>query len=188
MTAGGTIRVLVVDDHTLFRRGLISLLAGDGRFFHFLANCGNQPRIVLGDARLTLNDVPDAAYDVIVIDAFSSDSIPVHLLTREALALYQRKLTPDGAVVFHVSNRFLDLAPLVAALAQDAGSPARHLLYVPEKPEALDNYAAEVVAIGRPGASLDILTADAGWQIPKGDAASVWTDDRSDILSRIRWR
>jgi hypothetical protein len=163
-------------------------LAGDGRFFHFLANCGNQPRIVLGDARLTLNDVPDAAYDVIVIDAFSSDSIPVHLLTREALALYQRKLASGGAVLFHVSNRFLDLAPLVAALAQDAGSPARHLLYVPEKPEALDNYAAEVVAIGRPGASLDILTADAGWQIPKGDAASLWTDDRSDILSRIRWR
>jgi len=163
-------------------------LAGDGRFFHFLANCGNQPRIVLGDARLTLNDVPDAAYDVIVIDAFSSDSIPVHLLTREALALYQRKLTPDGAVVFHVSNRFLDLAPLVAALAQDAGSPARHLLYVPEKPEALDDYATEVVVIGQPGARLDILTADAGWQIPKGDAASVWTDDRSDILSRIRWR
>jgi SAM-dependent methyltransferase len=163
-------------------------LASDGRFFHFLAHCGEQPRIVLGDARLTLNAVPDAAYDVVVIDAFSSDSIPVHLLTREALALYQRKLAPGGVALFHLSNRYLDLAPLVAALAQDAGSPARHLLYVPAKPGALDKYSAEVVAVGQPGASLDYLSPEAGWQTPARHAASVWTDDRSDILSHIRWR
>jgi hypothetical protein len=163
-------------------------LASDGRFFHFLAHCGEQPRIVLGDARLTLNAVPDAAYDVIVIDAFSSDSIPVHLLTREALALYRRKLAPGGVALFHLSNRYLDLAPLVAALAQDAGSPARHLLYVPAKPGALDKYSAEVMAVGQPGASLDYLSPEAGWQTPARDAASVWTDDRSDILSHIRWR
>jgi hypothetical protein len=163
-------------------------LASDGRFFHFLAHCGEHPRIVLGDARLTLNNVPDAGYDLIVIDAFSSDSIPVHLLTREALALYQRKLAPDGAILFHVSNRYLDLAPLVAALARDAGAPSRRLLYVPAQPDALANNSAEVVAVGQPGTNLDALRSEAGWQTPAADAVPPWTDDRSDILSRIRWR
>jgi hypothetical protein len=162
-------------------------LAKDGRYFHFLAGCGN-PRIVLGDARLTLRDEPDAGYDVILMDAFSSDSVPIHLLTREALALYQRKLAAGGVILFHVSNRYLELPPLIAALAQDAGSPARHMLYVPAVPGALDNYSSEVVVVGQPGASLDFLTADAGWQVPQAKGAAVWTDDRSDILSRIRWR
>jgi dipeptide/tripeptide permease len=85
-------------------------LAKDGRFFHFLAGCGNPP-IVLGDARLTLQDVPDAGYDVILMDAFGSDSVPIHLLTREALALCQRKLAAGGVILFHVSNRYLELAP-----------------------------------------------------------------------------
>lgn len=163
-------------------------LASDGRFFHFLAHCGNHPRIVLGDARLTLHDVPDGAYDVLVMDAFSSDSIPIHLLTREALALYQRKLTPGGAILFHVSNRYFSLAPLVAALALDAGAPARRLLYAPAKAGALGTHSAEVVAVGQPGSSLDYLSSDAGWQSADASGAAVWTDDRSDILSRIRWR
>jgi hypothetical protein len=163
-------------------------LASDGRFFHFLAHCGNHPRIVLGDARLTLHDVPDASYDAIVIDAFSSDSIPIHLLTREALALYHRKLAPDGVILFHVSNRYLDLAPLVEALARDSGSPARHMLYVPPGPSTLERSSAEVVAVGQPGKALDYLNAAAGWQALDTAAATVWTDDRSDILSRIRWR
>ena len=119
--------------------------------------------------------MPDAGYDAIVIDAFSSDSIPVHLLTREALALYRRKLSPTGVILFHVSNRYLDLAPLVAALARDAGAPARRLLYVPAKPDALDNNSAEVVAVGQPGNSLDALSSEAGWQIPAADAVAAWS-------------
>lgn len=162
-------------------------LAKDGRFFHFLAGCGDPP-IVLGDARLTLKDVPDAGYDVILMDAFSSDSVPIHLLTREALALYQKKLAAGGVILFHVSNRYLELVPLIAALAQDSGSPARHMLYVPAIPGALDNYSSEVVVVGQPGVSLDFLSADAGWRVPEAKGATVWTDDRSDILSRIRWR
>jgi hypothetical protein len=161
-------------------------LAWDGRFFHFLQACGNNPRIVLGDARLTLGDMPDHGYDLIVIDAFSSDSIPLHLLTREAFALYQRKLAPGGTILFHVSNRYLDLAPVVAALAKDAGAPARHLLYLPEAATTADP-AAEILAVGQPGGDLDFLPAAAGWQAPPAPAA-LWTDERSDIVSRIRWR
>jgi hypothetical protein len=165
----------------------VQRLARDGRFFHFLEDCGNDPRIVLGDARLTLGAVPDRAYDLIVIDAFSSDSIPLHLLTREALALYHRKLAPDGAVLFHISNRYLDLAPVVAALAADAGAPARHLLYQPEGEASVAHLGAEVIAVGQTGGDLSFLTAETGWEPPPAPAA-LWTDARSDIVSRIRWR
>lgn len=162
-------------------------LARNRRYFHYLETCGNDPHIVLGDARLTLAAMPDHSYDLIVIDAFSSDSIPLHLLTREALALYQRKLMPGGLVLFHISNRCLDLAPTVAALAADAGMPARRLLYTPEGPPSVARLGAEVIAVGPPGGDLSFLTGDQGWEPPPPPAA-VWTDARSDIVSRIRWR
>jgi spermidine synthase len=158
------------------------------RHFHFLQRCGNDPRIVLGDARLTLKSVPDHFYDAIVIDAFTSDSIPVHLLTREALALYRSKLAPDGAILFHVSNMYLDLAPVIAALAQDAGMPARQMVYVPAE-STIEHASSQVVALGQPGRDLDFLTTDAGWKSPPPSPASaLWTDQRSDIISRLRWR
>jgi spermidine synthase len=165
----------------------VEKLARDGRFFHFLEACGNHPRIVLGDARLTLDEVPDHGYDLIMIDAFSSDSIPLHLMTREALALYQRKLAPGGTILFQISNRYLDLAPVVAALARDAGAPARHMFYLPPEPSTIERLGAEVMAVGQPGGNLDFLTDDAGWQSPPTPSA-LWTDERSDVISRIRWR
>ena len=168
----------------------VEQLARDERFFHFLALCGNNPRVVLGDARLTMQDVPDRAYDVIVIDAFSSDSIPLHLLTREALALYQRKLAPEGVILFHISNRYLNLAPVIAALARNASSPARGIFYLPPAgPNAIEHLPAQVVAVGQPGNDLDYLTAAAGWLRPgTHSAGALWTDERSDIISLIKWR
>jgi hypothetical protein len=143
--------------------------------------------VILGDARLTLADVPDGRYDALVIDAFSSDSIPVHLLTREALALYRRKLTPDGVVLFHISNRYLDLAPVLAALADDSGMPGRHLIDFAPQLGSAARMSAEVVALGQSCRSLDFLSASPGWQdLPP--AAALWTDERSDIVSRIKWR
>jgi hypothetical protein len=165
----------------------VERLARDERFFHFLALCGNNPRVVLGDARLTMQDVPDRAYDVIVSDAFSSDSIPLHLLTREALALYQRKLAPDGVILFHISNQHLSLAPIIAALARDAGSPARGLFYPGSN--AIEYPPVQVVAVGQPGHELDYLTAAAGWLRPgTHSAGTLWTDECSDIVSVINWR
>lgn len=159
------------------------------RWFHLLGRCGNNPRVVLGDARLTLQDVPDRTYDVLVIDAFSSDSIPLHLLTREALLLYQRKVVPDGIVLFHISNRHLDIGPVIAALARDAGAPARGALYLPS-PASIEHSGAQVVALGQSGHDLDFLTEAAGWlpTCPPPAAAALWTDERSDIISRIKWR
>ncbi|HEX3538623.1 MAG TPA: fused MFS/spermidine synthase [Stellaceae bacterium] len=157
------------------------------RYFHFLDRCGNDPRIILGDARLTLQSLPNGSYDALIIDAFNSDSIPVHLLTREALALYQRKLAPDGALLFHVSNLYLDLAPVIAALARDTGAPAVQMTYMPAE-STIEHAASQVVAVGQPGHSLDFLTPAAGWkQPPPGGASALWTDQRSDIVSRMRW-
>jgi hypothetical protein len=83
------------------------------------------PRVVLGDAYLQLQDEPDASFDLLVLDAFNSDAIPVHLLTREAMRLYLAKLRPEGMIAFHVSNRYLNLRPILARLAEDAGLTAR---------------------------------------------------------------
>src|SRR5690606_35482619 len=93
----------------------------DSRFFTYLRDCPPRVDVVLGDARLTLAEAPDGAFDVIFLDAFTSDAIPIHLLTREALGLYLEKLAAGGRVMFHVSIRHLDLEPMVARLAEDAG-------------------------------------------------------------------
>ena len=109
--AGDTITYYEIDPAIL-------RIAKDPKRFTFLAECAPDAKIVVGDARLTLADAPDGEYDVIVVDAFTSDAIPVHLLTREALELYFRKLKPNGIVAMHVSNRNLELATVVAGIAQ----------------------------------------------------------------------
>ena len=103
-------------------------IASDTDNFSFLSNCQPEPDIVLGDARLTLSKEPDASFDLIIVDAFSSDAVPVHLMTAEALQLYLAKLTPDGIAVLHVSNRYLDLEGVLGATAPLA--PEAHGLVV----------------------------------------------------------
>ena len=80
--------------------------------------------VVLGDGRRTIAGVADGTSDLVIVDAFSSDSVPVHLLTREAIELYVRKLGPDGLIAFHVTNRHLELAPVVARAARALGLAA----------------------------------------------------------------
>jgi len=164
---------------------VVERLARDDRWFHFMADCGNHPSVVLGDARLTLTADTAARYDLVIVDVFSSDSVPVHMLTREALALYFARLKPGGIVLFHVSNRYLDLTPVVTRLAAEAGAPVRHLL-VPPVGATRRRIGAEVVAVAAPGGELNALAAD-GWDVPQPGPV-LWTDERSDILGAIRWR
>ncbi len=98
-------------------------VAEDERYFRFLSTCEGKWDVVLGDARRQLMKAPDSTFDVLILDGFCSDAIPVHLLTREAIALYVRKLAPGGIVLLHVSNHHLDLPPLVARLADDHTPP-----------------------------------------------------------------
>ena len=98
----------------------IKQLATDPAYFSFLAQCRGKTEVVLGDGRLTLARAPNQHYGMIILDAFSSDAIPTHLLTREAIQLYLSKLQSDGVLVFHLSNRYLDLERLLGSLALDA--------------------------------------------------------------------
>jgi hypothetical protein len=164
----------------------VERLARDDRYFHFMKLCGNHPQVILGDARITLAAEPAARYDLIILDVFSSDSVPMHLLTQDALKLYFGHLKPGGVVAFHVSNRYLELAPVVARLAVSLGAPVRHLgLDAPES-DKRRKLGTELVVVAPPGGSLDAFAAD-GWDVPKAGHV-LWTDEKSDIYSVIRWR
>jgi hypothetical protein len=139
----------------------------------------------LGDARLRLADAPDAAYDLILLDAFSSDAIPASLLTREALAVYLSKLNAAGLILFHTSNRGLDLSAVVGGLARDAGLSAV-ILEDQEYLQDIGKEPSEWVAVARRPEDLAALRRDARWlpleENPRRHFV-IWTDDFSDIVS-----
>jgi len=166
-------------------------VARDTRYFTLMRDCAADAAVVLGDARLSLANAPDSAYDLIAVDVFSSDAIPIHLLTREALALYLRKLTPSGVIAVHISNRHFALDPVIGALAADAGIHAMIRTDGPEKGEGWqDGRLPSVwVALSRAVPNLEPLAADARWSRPAVPSGfPVWTDDYSNLLGVIRWR
>ncbi|MGQ0647954.1 MAG: spermidine synthase [Gemmatimonadaceae bacterium] len=163
-------------------------LALSGRFFTYIQECGPEATIRLGDARLSLVRAPDSSFDLIVLDAFSSDAIPVHLMTREAVRLYLRKLKPDGALLFHISNRYLNLEPVLSELARDARLAGAARDYDPSEEDRRQMlYASRWVALGRTASALSPLVTDRGWRVlaPQADVR-LWTDDFSDIVGVLR--
>ena len=100
---------------------VVIAVAEDARLFSYLADAPTPPRIVEGDARLSLAAEPDAAFDLVILDAFSSDAIPIHLMTVEAIEEEVRTLEPDGVIAFHISNRYYDLSPSIAAALERLG-------------------------------------------------------------------
>ena len=161
-------------------------IARDPRYFRFLSACGGDASIVLGDARLTLAASP-RRYDLIVLDAFSSDVIPVHLLTREALAGYLAHLTPGGVLVLHISNRHMELARVVAAMGAAEGL----VTYVKQdrRPDVAPNdfkMNALVAVLARNPKDLGDLVGNPDWHLVKPDPrVPAWTDDYSNILGAI---
>jgi hypothetical protein len=162
-------------------------IARDPLLFSFLWVCGANVPITLGDARLTLEEAPDGAYDLIVVDAFSSDAIPVHLLTREAMALYLRKLSPHGMIATHVSNRHLELASVVAGIAAANGLVTR--LNDRVDFDELANpykYAGTVAAVARSEEDFAALAQTSEWVPMAPDPHQwVWTDDYSNIIGAV---
>src|SRR5690606_7772428 len=158
-------------------------IASDPDVFSFIADADGEVRIVEGDGRLALAAVPEGTHDLIVVDAFSSDAIPVHLVTREALATYRAALAPGGFVTFHISNRYFDLGPVLAALAEDAGLD---VLFGEAVPSVDGAFPTDAVAMGEPG-TLDELAALPNWR-PIEPASAVWTDDHADVLGALRLR
>jgi hypothetical protein len=162
-------------------------IARDPRLFSFLQDCRPDAPITLGDARLTLAEAPDGAYDLIVVDAFTSDAIPIHLLTREAMALYLRKLAAHGMVVLHVSNRYLELASVVAGIAAANGLAAR-LSDTDDPDEAANPYkfGGTVVAVARSEDDFGALAQAPDWQPLAADPAQwTWSDDYSNVLGAM---
>ena len=168
---------------------VVERLARDTRYFHFLAECGPNTEVVLGDARLSLKAVRDRQFDLLILDAFSSDAIPVHLLTREALALYMTKLADGGVLLFHISNRNLDLAPVMANLVRDAGVVALHQAYAPPAATltTLEQSPSEWVVIARRAEDLAFLGDNPRWApLESRGQAAVWTDDYSNLIGALR--
>ena len=164
------------------------------RRFTFLEQCAPQARIVLGDARLSMRRQPAHSIDILAVDAFSSDSVPMHLLTREALAVYGRAVQPDGIVLFHVSNRYLDLKPVIADIAEQGGWTSALLQYQPEQEEEALNATVSVwIALSRNPATIDRLVSLSGddamyWEVLETQPGfSGWTDDHASILPIINF-
>ncbi len=166
-------------------------LARDPRYFSFLSDSPADMRVVLGDARLSLTTESDGKFDVFVVDAFSSDAIPVHLVTREALALYLRKLAPGGIIAFHISNLHLDLEPVFASLARDAQLVAmtRDDTVITQSEVAMGKYPSIWLVMARSSLDLKQLTQESGWRMSRENLGQrVWTDDYSNLLGAFRWQ
>jgi hypothetical protein len=162
-------------------------IAHDPELFTFLSECLPEVSIILGDARLTLADAPDASYDAIIVDAFSSDAIPIHLLTREAMAIYLQKLKPHGVVAIHVSNRHLELASVVAGIAAANGAVTR----VNDGGDATENdaeymFIGTVAVVARSDEDFGPIANSQFWETREPDPNQwVWTDDYSNIVGAV---
>jgi spermidine synthase len=167
----------------------IEQIARTPEYFSFMEGCADRCRVVIGDARVSLGRVSEHTYDVLVIDAFSSDSIPMHLMTREAIALYTSRLAKDGVLVMHISNRHLTLAPIVARLAASQGLAAVQQVerVAPGWPEGKSE--SHWIVMTRNQADLEVLEKDARWSaLVASPSAPLWTDDFSNILSALSIR
>jgi hypothetical protein len=171
-------------------------LALDPRFFTYVADArarGATIAIEMGDARLRLEAVrrerPAERYDLILVDAFSSDAIPVHLLTREALRLYLDALEPDGILALHISNRYLRLEPVVAHLAEDAGLRGM-VIDDPFAGEVEGGIESTLAIVARSPEAFGRLAADVHWTASPLEVeprVAVWTDDFHSLLSVFKW-
>ncbi len=165
-------------------------IATNPAYFTFVRDCLESFHVVLGDARLSLADAPDRAYDLLIVDAFSSDSIPIHLLTREAMRLYFSKLSEHGVLVLHISNRYLGLQPVIGDMARSLGLVCFGNPEVNITPAEMESgkVASHWLVVARQPDDLRGISADARWKRVEGRAdARVWSDDFSNVLSAFHW-
>lgn len=158
------------------------------KHFTYLANCQPYADVVLGDARLTLAKEKDESFDVLIVDAFSSDAIPMHLITVEALRLYAQKLAPDGVGVLHVSNRYLDLEAVLAATLKQVPELRAFAIDDPSRSDGYRVTPSSVVFIGKDQRVLHQFLRMRGARTLNWSDLKPWTDDSSDIIGPFRVR
>ncbi|MEW5982510.1 MAG: fused MFS/spermidine synthase [Acidobacteriota bacterium] len=164
---------------------LVVRIARDAQLFTYLSGCLPDARVVIGDARVQLERVADGSYSALVVDAFNSDAIPVHLLTEESVRLYVRKLAQGGILALHISNRHVSLGPVLGRIAADLGLAGR------TKGDAGDDaehFGSTWAVIARSDTDLGALAKASDWAPLRTDAAPRWTDDYSNVLGALVWR
>lgn len=199
---GGPIRVAVIglgagtlacqsqpgEDWTFFEIDQTMVdTARDPKYFTYINSCEPNMKPVIGDARLTFAKEKDGTYDLIIVDAYSSDAIPIHLATEEAMAIYKAKLAPQGAVVMHVSNRHLELASVVVGIAEENDLKS----WVYNEDSGRDNeyiFTTNVVISAREETDVGKIASDEKWVLTEAtEGQRVWTDDYSNVLGAV-WR
>lgn len=169
----------------------VERIARNKAYFHYLSDCeAKQLKVVLGDARLKLAKYP-SDFDILLIDAFSSDAIPAHLLTKEAIDVYFSKLAPNGVLAVHISNRHLDLRPVLGNLAKACILVAR----ICEDEEGDDSdeedkarFGSTWILLARHELDLGSLATSPNWkELPPDDKQRLWTDDFSNVLDVLKW-
>jgi hypothetical protein len=163
--------------------GMVDDVARDPALFSFMSACAGDAPTHLGDARLVLAQQQDIRFDVLIIDAYSSDAVPVHLTTTEAMQLYLDRLTPGGLLVYHITNRHFDIRLPLARSAASLGLVALRQVYSGTAGQGLDDARSEVVLIARDKAALGELGADTRWSPLLSDGGRPWTDDYANVLS-----
>lgn len=167
---------------------VVEKIARDTRYFTFLSDSTATVDVVLGDARLRLADAPSAHYGILALDAFSSDAIPVHLLTEDAFRMYLSKLEPHGILAVHISNHYLDLEPVVGAVARDLGLVAMiQLSEASDDERQIGKLQSTWMILARDKADFQGLNKNPEWSLHDPDPREkAWTDDYSNVLGAFK--
>jgi spermidine synthase len=163
-------------------------LATNPAFFTYLSDSAASVDVVLADGRVGLARDTGGPFAVLVLDAFTSDAIPTHLLTREAFSMYRRNLREDGLLAFHVSNRFIDLRPVVAGLAQSIGFTAWARFDQDSAGRRSSRFPSDWVVVGRVDAIPSPIAADVRWTRLATADGSTWSDEWAPLIRRFKWR
>lgn len=164
----------------------VERIAREQRYFTYLADCRARVEVVMGDARLSLQRQTDRRFELLIVDVFSSDSVPVHLINRDALRLYRDRLTDGGLLAVHISSRYLDLKPVLGTLAKDAGMAAVVCSDI-GRSRAVGKEASVWVAMAGTADVLGPLAADPDWEPLRPSNRPPWTDDFSDVVAAMKW-
>lgn len=168
----------------------VERIATNPKYFTYLEDCRGKANVVLGDARLSLQREPDGQFGLMILDAFNSDTVPLHLVTREALALYMRKLAPNGVLAFHVTNRRLDFEPVFANLVSDAGFFALICIdpATPEEWSRTGKATSWWIVVTRNEQWLQFLTQSHRWRpLETQKGVGLWTDDFESVFTIFHW-
>lgn len=163
----------------------VDRIARNPDFFTYMTQCAADAPTHLGDARIVLEQQKGARFDILVIDAYSSDAIPVHLTTAEAIRLFGDRLKPRGVLVLHITNRYYEIAPTLARAAAAVGMHARINRFSNDG-EVMGALRSTVLIMSKDEQTVAAFSQDQGWQPIQSDGLPPWTDDYANVLSTLR--